>query len=192
MTEIYVIRHGETDWNRQGRLQGQEDIPLNETGRRQAEVCGQALQRVRFDRIFTSPLSRARETAEKIARYQSCASENDDGLLERDYGRLSGLTLPEREAFAATGQPDGLEPWDALARRVLPALDRCADAVGEGGRGLLVSHGAWINALLSVLSDHAIGSGKTVLKNTCISVLRRENGLWKIVSHNKLPEETDI
>lgn len=191
MTEIYVVRHGETDWNKQGRLQGQEDIPLNERGRAQALACGGALEKTRFQRIYTSPLSRARETAEKIARFQACPVTEEAGLLERDYGALSGLTLPQREAFAATGQPDGMEPWESLARRALSALNRCADAAGEGGRALLVSHGAWINALLAVLSDHAIGTGKTVLKNTCVSILRREGGAWRILSYNELPGEME-
>lgn len=191
MTEVYVVRHGETDWNKQGRLQGQEDIPLNERGRAQALACGRALEKTRFQGIYTSPLSRARETAEKIARFQACPVTEEAGLLERDYGALSGLTLPQREAFAATGQPDGMEPWESLARRALSALNRCADAAGEGGRALLVSHGAWINALLAVLSDHAIGTGKTVLKNTCVSILRREGGAWRILSYNELPGEME-
>ena len=174
MTEVYLVRHGETDWNRQGRLQGQEDIPLNEKGRAQALACGRELEKTRFQEIFTSPLSRARETAEKIAQFQACPVSQDTGLLERDYGVLSGLTLPQREA---------------LAQRALSALNRCADAAGEEGRALLVSHGAWINALLALLSGHAIGTGKTVLKNTCVSVLRREGEGWQILSYNELPEE---
>ena len=189
MTEIYIVRHGETDWNRQGRLQGQEDIPLNGTGRAQARACGKALAGVRFCGIFTSPLARARETAEIIAQYQTCPVAGEPGLLERDYGRLSGMTPAEREAFAATGKPDGLEPWGTLARRALATLDRCADAAGDGGTALLVSHGAWINALLAALSGHAIGTGKTVLKNTCVSVLRRERDGWEIVSYNRVPWE---
>lgn len=189
MVEIYLVRHGETDWNLQGRLQGQEDIPLNETGRKQAQACGEALRGVEFHKIFSSPLSRARGTAEAAAQYQTCGVVDDPGLLERDYGRLAGLDAAQREAFVATGQPDGVEPWEDLAGRVLPALEKCAEQVGEGRRGLIVSHGAWINALLAVLSGHAIGSGKTVLKNTCVSVLRREAGRWEIVSYNELPTE---
>lgn len=189
MIEMYLIRHGETDWNLQGRLQGQEDIPLNETGRRQAQACGEALRGVHFHRIFTSPLSRAKETAEKISQYQSCPLIADPGLIERDYGRHSGLTRAQREAFAATGQPDGIEPWESLAQRAMQALESCARQLADGERGLLVSHGAWINALLAVLSHHEIGSGKTVLKNTCVSVLRRGCAGWEIVSYNQLPDE---
>lgn len=185
------MRHGETDWNKQGRLQGQEDVPLNERGRAQALACGRALEKMQFQRIYTSPLSRARETAEKIAQFQACPVTEEPGLLERDYGVLSGLTLPQREAFAATGRPDGMEPWDSLAQRALSTLNRCADAAGEGRRALLVSHGAWINALLAVLSGHAIGTGKTVLKNTCVSILQREEGFWQILSYNELPGEME-
>lgn len=189
MVEIYVVRHGETDWNLQGRLQGQEDIPLNATGRRQAQLCGEALGRFRFQKIFTSPLARARETAGIICKYQSCPVVVEPGLLERDYGLFSGMTLAERDAFACTGQPDRMEPWELLAQRATQALGRCASVVGEGQRGLLVSHGAWINALLAVLSGHAIGTGKTRLKNTCVSLLRREGKDWQIIFYNEMPGE---
>ena len=67
MTELYLVRHGETDWNRQRRIQGLTDIPLNETGRRQARDTGMLLRRRRWDGVFSSPLSRAVETASIIA-----------------------------------------------------------------------------------------------------------------------------
>ena len=85
--KIYLIRHGETDWNLQGRLQGREDIPLNQTGILQAEACGEALRAVRLDSIHTSPLMRAEETAEIIAAWQQCPVIVNSELIERDYGR---------------------------------------------------------------------------------------------------------
>lgn len=184
--ELYVIRHGETDWNVQQRLQGREDVPLNETGRAQAAECGRALSALIFSMIYTSPLSRARETAETIARWQDCGVTVDPGLIERDYGRLSGLTLPERERWARSGQPDGMEPWPELKDRVLEAVERLS---GQAGPVALVTHGAWLNTLLAALSDRQIGTGKTRLKNACVNVFRREPDGWAIVTYNLTPAE---
>ena len=105
--KIYLIRHGETDWNLQGRLQGREDIPLNQTGILQAEACGEALRAVRLDSIHTSPLMRAEETAEIIAAWQQCPVIVNSELIERDYGRLAGLSPQERQRFEASGQSSG-------------------------------------------------------------------------------------
>lgn len=187
--EIYLVRHGETDWNVQGRLQGREDIPLNRDGRNQAMACGVALSEAGFTAIYSSPLSRARETAEEIALYHACRVVPDVSLTERDYGKLSGMTKEQRDAWEARGLPNGVEPWRALAGRAMAAVDKCAKEYGESDRIALVSHGAWINSVLAVLSRHEIGSGKTQLKNTCISVLRREEKEWEIACYNLSPEE---
>lgn len=187
--ELYLIRHGETDWNAQGRLQGREDIPLNADGRNQAIACGAALSDAGFKAIYSSPLSRALATAEEIALYHSCKVTPDQGLIERDYGKLSGLTKDQREAWEARGLPNGVEHWRALAGRAMAAVDRSAREYGENDRIAMVSHGAWINAVLAVLSRHEIGSGKTELKNTCISVLRKEEKGWEIVCYNLSPQE---
>ena len=187
--EIYLVRHGETDWNEQGRLQGREDIPLNASGRNQAIACGVALSEAGFTAIYSSPLSRAMETAKELAIYHPCQVIPDPALTERDYGKLSGKTKEQREAWEARGLPTGMEPWRALAGRAMAALDRYAAEYEGDGRVAIVSHGAWINAVLAVASKHEIGSGKTQLKNTCISVLRREEKEWEILCYNLLPDE---
>lgn len=187
--ELYLIRHGETDWNVQGRLQGREDIPLNENGKMQAAACSAALAGVDFSVIYSSPLFRARETAEKIASYHSCEITLSPLLMERDYGRLSGMTLAQRERWQARGLPDEVETWDSLAFRAMTALENCEVVLGAADRAALVSHGAWINAVLAVLSGHSIGTGKTRLKNACISVLHKERSGWEIVCYNLAPDE---
>lgn len=187
--EVYLVRHGETDWNIQGRLQGREDIPLNSIGREQAAACSAALSGAGFTAIYSSPLSRALETARKIAGSQGCAVTISPALTERDYGKLSGMTPDQREAWEARGLPTGMEPWRALAGRAMAAVDRCAAEYGENDRVALVSHGAWINSVLAVVSRHKIGTGKTQLKNTCISVLRRKEKEWEIVCYDLSPEE---
>lgn len=187
--EIYLVRHGETDWNTEGRLQGREDIPLNANGRSQAIACGVALSEAGFAAIYSSPLSRAMDTAVELALYHPCEVVADQALTERDYGKLSGKTREQREEWEARGLPTGVEPWKALAGRGMAALERCTRSCGADDRVAMVSHGGWINAVLAVTSGHKIGSGKTQLKNACISVLRQEEKGWEVLCYNLSPDE---
>ncbi len=187
--EIYLVRHGETDWNTQGKLQGREDIPLNGSGKRQAIACAAALSEAGFTAIYSSPLKRAIETAGEIALYHPCKVTPDPALTERDYGKLSGMTEDQRTDWELRGLPSGMEPWRALAGRAMASVDRRAGEYGENARIAMISHGAWINAVLAVLSRHEIGSGKTQLKSACISVLRKEEKGWEIACYNLSPDE---
>lgn len=185
--KIYLIRHGETDWNRQRRLQGREDIALNENGIRQAAACGEAFRRVPVDCIVTSPLRRAVRTAELIAEPLGRPKILiDPDLTEREFGRFSGMTPEEFEQNRALPDPD-MEDWDTLARRVTGALRKYCG--GPYRHLIAVSHGGSINAALAVFSDHAVGTGKTLLKNTCVNVLRCEGGAVAIEACNLTPEE---
>ena len=92
MTLLYLVRHGETDWNLQRRIQGSTDIPLNNTGRQQASRTGRLLARRHWDAVITSPLSRAAETAQIIAvELDLPAPESLPELVERAYGEAEGL-----------------------------------------------------------------------------------------------------
>jgi broad specificity phosphatase PhoE len=91
---LILVRHGETDWNQQLRMQGQSDIELNELGRRQAEALALALKGESLEAIYTSPLKRAMETARTINRFHQIAIEVDDRLKEIDMGGVDGL-IPE-------------------------------------------------------------------------------------------------
>lgn len=90
--ELVVVRHGETEWSRSGRHTGRTDVPLTETGRRDAERLRAALTERRFARVLTSPLQRASETA-RLAGFPD--AERCPDLMEWDYGRYEGLTTPE-------------------------------------------------------------------------------------------------
>lgn len=183
---VYLIRHGVTDWNLAGRLQGLEDIPLNEEGLRQAALCAQALQPLPVDYVASSPLLRAKKTAEILARTLNLPMGTDVRLIERDFGRLSGLLPEERAAFLASGQDPGSEPPAAVADRMLKAIDELAR---KHGRLLAVSHGASINAVLYRLSGGRIGTGRTILLNLGISRLSFRDGLWRIDFYNVPAEE---
>ncbi len=122
-TRILAIRHGETAWNKDTRIQGQLDISLNETGRWQAERTAQALQDEDLDAIYSSDLARARETAEAIALAQQRPLATHTGLRERCFGEFQGKTWSELE----THFPDSALAW----RKRVP------DFAPAGGESLL-------------------------------------------------------
>lgn len=101
--KLYVVRHGETEWNREGRLQGNHDIPLNEKGRQQAEDARSALSDCDYDLVFASPLLRASETAGIINNERGKPVFFDERLRERNFGRLEGMLK---------GTYDYTELWD--------------------------------------------------------------------------------
>ena len=94
---FYFVRHGETDWNKGGRIQGRTDIPLNATGRAQARAAISVLKRMPIDRIIVSDLCRAHETATIINSGLNKPLTIDPGLRERNYGALEGLSLQEMD-----------------------------------------------------------------------------------------------
>lgn len=98
MTVICLVRHGETEWNTVGKLQDRENIKLNKNGIQQAEKCGLYLREKQWDIIISSPLSRAKHTAEIINTYMLIPVDliEMDNFIERDYGMASGLTTEER------------------------------------------------------------------------------------------------
>jgi broad specificity phosphatase PhoE len=92
MTTIYLVRHGQTAWNREEVFRGSADIPLNETGRKEALLTGQYLRGICIDAIYSSPLSRALETAEAIARPQGIEVQTLNGVIDIDFGGWQGLS----------------------------------------------------------------------------------------------------
>jgi len=149
MTELYLVRHGETDWNRQHRIQGLTDIPLNATGRKQARQAGRLLSRRTWDGIFASPLARATETAQIIANENGLGAPLPvAALVERNYGEAEGLNFIEIDRrYPDRSAVPGQESREEVIERVVPALrDLAASHPGE--RLIVVSHGGAIRALL--------------------------------------------
>jgi broad specificity phosphatase PhoE len=169
--DFFLIRHGETEWNREGRLQGQLDIPLNPVGRDQASGAGRALKallgRRGLDparlRYTASPLGRARATMEILRAalgLDPAAYHLDDRLKELSFGQWEGRTWPELKALDAQRvrarkrdkwsfvPPDG-ESYDGLAARILPWLS----TVGAGD--VVVAHGGVARALMTLLTPLA-------------------------------------
>ncbi|GAB3407041.1 phosphatase PhoE [Schumannella luteola] len=149
MTELFLVRHGETDWNRARRIQGRTDIPLNDTGRAQAKATGQLLSRRSWDGVFASPLSRATETGAIIAAGLGLAAPAPvPGVVERDYGEAEGLPWEEIEQrFPDGAEVPGRETREQVAERVVAALCELA-AAHPGERLIVVSHGGAIRSVL--------------------------------------------
>jgi broad specificity phosphatase PhoE len=166
VTLLTLVRHGQTDWNLEGRIQGTTDIPLNDTGRRQAHEAATSLG-ARLDRtaplvVVSSDLSRARETAEIIAADLGAdAPRLYPQLRERGYGEGEGMPVAElRERFGEWHDADipGAEPWPAVRRRAIRGLRRVvadvrAETAPAGAAVVVVSHGAFIRELIR----HATG-----------------------------------
>lgn len=149
VTTLHVVRHGETDWNRERRVQGHTDIPLNEVGRRQAQALAAELSTVRLDAAYSSDLARARETAAIVVETRPFVVTEDPELRERHFGTWEGLTddaIHARFPQAADGPWGDGETTEAMGDRVVAALARIAGS-HPGGSVLVVTHGGPIRAL---------------------------------------------
>jgi probable phosphoglycerate mutase len=163
---LYFARHGETEWNATGRLQGQTDVALNAVGRAQALLLASRLRGAGIVSVGSSDLAGARATAEIVARELGLAvSYVDAGLRERAYGVFEGLTLEEARArdpaaWASLADrqsaPRGGESLDALATRILGAAERAAGALDAPA--LVVSHGRALRELVSAIRGEAVAA----------------------------------
>jgi broad specificity phosphatase PhoE len=135
VTTLLLVRHGETDWNADGRLQGQTDRTLSDFGHRQARQLADALAEEELEAIYASDLARARETAEIVGERLGLAVVLDADLREKDWGTWEGLTAVERDRVEFVG-----ESTEAHQERTLRALRRISER-HPGGRVLVVTHG---------------------------------------------------
>jgi probable phosphoglycerate mutase len=177
---LYLVRHGETDWNRTHRIQGSSDIPLNETGRTQARSTGRLLARREWHAVYTSPLSRAAETAQLIANELGLPEPvADEGLVERHYGEAEGLTGWEvEERFPDDTPVPGRESRAAVVERVLPALLDIAER-HHGESVVVVSHGGVIRSVLQAVAlDHAHGR----IRNGSVHSFRHVDGALSLIA----------
>ena len=145
MTTLLLARHGETDWNRELRIQGSSDIALNELGREQARALAEELADVPLHAIYASDLSRARATAAAVAATHGLDVRLDSRLRERSFGSWEGLTREDLAAFPEGSRHDG-ESDEQVRARVLEAVQEIARA-HPGQHVLVVSHGGALNTL---------------------------------------------
>lgn len=177
-----LVRHGQTDWNALGRIQGLEDIELNARGRAQAAQTGLYLQQWQWDRIISSPLKRAAESAEIIAEQLKLAPvEIMDAFMERDYGDCSGMTAAQRKQSFPDGIIPRQETLETLQKRVLAGLQQLS--LEPQARTLIITHGGVINSLLAHISQGEIGTGKSVLHNASLALFQYQQG-WQMLAYN--------
>ena len=187
MTELYLVRHGETDWNRARRIQGLTDIPLNDTGRAQARETGRLLGRRRWDRVYASPLSRAYETGTLIAAELGLPEPTRlEAVVERNYGEAEGLDFTELDRrFPEGTRVPGRESRDAVGVRVVAALLGLAEA-HPGESLVVVSHGGAIrSALASVQPEVRHGT----ITNGSVHSFRVEDGTLRLIAFDDPIEE---
>lgn len=187
MTTIFLARHGESDWNVEKRFQGHSDRPLTERGREQAHALADLVGSEKIDAVYTSPLSRARETAEIVAARAGLEAVALPELREVDTGSWSGLSRADVEArfpegFArwrsgGSGWENG-ETYEEMAERVIGALRKIAEDHPDG-RVLVISHGGPIRAIHAAAEGLAIKDYrrlKPVEPNARLSAVAVENG----------------
>lgn len=158
MTTILLARHGETDWNRDGRWQGQLDQPLNPLGLAQADALGAHVATLSIDALYSSDLARARQTAASIERATELTAIEDADLREVDVGELGGCNREQarqrdpawykRWLDGAVEGYRGGETYAELHERSVRAFRRVLEACG-GGTALIVCHGGNIRAIVS-------------------------------------------
>jgi len=172
VSTLFFVRHGETEWNRQRRIMGNMDIPLSDRGREQCAATAALLARFGIERIRSSPLRRARETAEILAETLELPIEYDDALVEVRFGAWQGKTYeeifgdPRFVSFArdpvAHATPGGETLADVQARGLAAAA-----RVGAGERVLLVSHGDIIRSVLCHYMSIPLGDFRRIRVDNC-------------------------
>lgn len=187
MTKICFIRHGETDWNINGTLQGQKNTSLNEKGRAQAETTGVYLANnlKGFDLLVTSSLNRAKETAEIMNRHLQLPMIELDALKERAFGEAEGLSHEERHRRFPDMEYPGQEKETDFYERVVGCFQEIT-AEYANKHILLVSHGLVINLILSLLLKEKINYQQTALLNGCINHIHYDQDTWKVGITNQV------
>jgi 2,3-bisphosphoglycerate-dependent phosphoglycerate mutase len=171
-TRIIAVRHGETTWNLDARIQGQTDIDLNDTGRWQARRVGQALAQEPISAVYSSDLMRAHETARSIGEAVRIAVIPHRGLRERCFGSFEGKTFDEihrqwpeqaqnwRKRLPEWQPPNGGESLLQLRERVVRTVEALA-ARHAGEQIVVVAHGGVLDALYRIATGQAVNSPRT-------------------------------
>jgi 2,3-bisphosphoglycerate-dependent phosphoglycerate mutase len=193
---IYIVRHGETEWNERHIVQGQSDIPLNKKGIIQSEELGKKLKNISFAAVFSSDLIRAKRTAEIIILEKKLAVVTTKALRERLFGRFEGKHLSElkkalgRLMIVSKKKQEKLslndvENDEQIVARLIPFIKEVAVAY-PGKNVLMVTHGGLLRAFLAHLGFKIPeSSGVNPLKNTGYFVLESD-GLEFLVKENNL------
>jgi probable phosphoglycerate mutase len=199
MTELILIRHGETTWNRERRMQGQLDTALSDLGFAQAEATGARMANHAFTTLYSSDLKRAHDTASAISRASGKPIISDPALRERAFGIFEGLTADEisrqypveNERFVAR-DPDFVVPGGESARGFYQRALGCMERIAERHRGecvVVVTHGLVLDTMYRAARNMPIEPRREApLYNASLNIFRREaqgwiEVMWGDVSH---------
>ena len=193
--KIYFVRHGETDWNTETRIQGRTDIPLNKNGRYVAELTRDGLKDVPFDAAFSSPLSRAKETAEIILQGKNVNIIEDERLIEVSFGKYEGQTPEEsddnRKLFFSRPElyvaKDGAESIEDMLEREGDFLrELFLNDAYKDSTILIATHGAALSGLLCVIKGYGVADlWKDGLHQNCgITIVEVTDGKPEIVKES--------
>jgi broad specificity phosphatase PhoE len=171
MTLLLLVRHGETDWNADGRLQGHTDRPLNDYGRRQARELAARLTGDAVDAIYASDLARARETAEIVGAELGLPVVLDADLRERNWGTWEGLTPGERDTVEFAG-----ESPEEHRERIMRAVHRIAER-HPGQRVVVVTHGGSMRRIQAAVTGVALPVVASCGSWGCV----HENGVFRAI-----------
>ena len=170
MTTLLLVRHGETDWNAEGRLQGHTDRPLSDYGRRQARRLAEELEGEELEAIYSSDLARAHETAEIVGERLGLPVALEPDLREKDWGTWEGLNAVERDRVEFVG-----ESTEAHQERMLQVLRRIAERHPGDGRVLVVTHGGSMRRVQTA----AMGMALPVVENCGRWLCACDNGEFR-------------
>jgi probable phosphoglycerate mutase len=190
-TTLIVIRHGETAWNREKRMQGTTDTQLSDVGREQARALGRRLAGHAFAALYSSDLARAWDTARAISEHTGRETVTDPRLQERRFGIFEGLTaeeivarFPEEYARFASRDPDYAVPGGESARSF---TERCIGCLAEiagrhaGGEVVVVTHGLVLDSLYRAAHGLDHGARRPVpLINASLNVFGYGRGAWRL------------
>ena len=193
ITRFCLVRHGETDWNAERRLQGHTDIGLNARGLAQAEQMARAIKRINlaFDVLYTSDLQRAAKTATAIEQLFATSAITNAELRERHLGALQGLTTDEAPQLEPdlwkshlsrniTEELRGGESIQQFADRINAALEKIREKY-LGKTVLLVSHGGALDMMYRIASNQALDAEKAVaVPNASLNWISHDGYTWKV------------
>lgn len=192
-TELILIRHGETLWNRERRMQGQTDTPLSEIGRAQARALGERMARHAFSAIYSSDLKRAWDTADAIAQLSGHAIVSERRLRERTFGVFEGLTYdemtqryPAEHARFSQRDPDYAVPGGESPRQFFERSLGCLEEIAAAHPGetvLVVTHGMILDTAYRAAHQMPLHVRREApLLNASLNTFRREPQAWIAVS----------
>lgn len=201
--ELYIVRHGTTDWNAQKKFQGSVDIELNSNGRQLAAQLGIKLDSLDFDCIYSSPLIRAYETACLIRGRKNIPIVRDTLLTEIGFGGLEGLPYndwvntdhPRKYFFTAPDKyepPEGGETFESVCKRTKKFLRETLEPLYQKtphGRYMIVAHGALLAGMMCYLDNHGIENfWGTGLKGNCEETVYNFDGKkWEKLAEQETP-----